>query len=166
MAADFLSRARAFWSARNRRERLFLAIGAGALGVALLYGLAYDPLARAREKLASRLPQTRAEVRLMRVQVAEIERLRGSLPAADRGSLARTVDAGAAAQGLREALVSVDPLGQGRVRVATRAQPAAAWLAWLDELERQGVRVLSCRLSLDDKTREASLEAVLDGGAR
>ena len=72
-----IDRARAFWAGHSDRDRRLMAVAAVVVLFGLGYALIVDPLVRANQKLAASLPKQRAEVRLMRVQLAEIERLRG-----------------------------------------------------------------------------------------
>lgn len=171
MATDKLAGLRGrfdeFWRGRSRRERAMLAAAAIVVALGLLYGLVYAPLDRTRAKLVQRLPQLRAEHRLMTAQVAEIERLRGQgkVQPSGGGSLLRRVEASALAGGLRDQIQGLAPLGEGSVQVITRTGPLDAWIRWLLELRGQGVRVQSCRIALSDQPGQASLEATL-GGAR
>jgi len=50
-----------FWSQRQPRERTALLAGGAVLAVALLYGLVVAPIAKDRARLATALPQLRAD---------------------------------------------------------------------------------------------------------
>jgi type II secretory pathway component PulM len=100
MANELHERIRGYLSGRSPRERAFLLAGGLALVVLLAYGLLYEPQNEARAKLAERLPAERAELRLMRVQAAEIQRLRTRMGDTDKGGLEQRVKASAAALGL------------------------------------------------------------------
>jgi type II secretory pathway component PulM len=164
---EYLARARAFWGARTHRERISLMAAAGTLLLALGYALIFDPLLKANAKLAASLPRQRAELQLMRAQVGEIERLRSKARTASPsgGSLVHTIETAAAAHGAREVIASLVPLAKDRVQVTTRAMPVRAWLAWFADLQRQGVSVVSCRVTADEKPGQVSVEAMLMGGA-
>ena len=168
MMKEYLSRARAFWAARTARERAFLAAGSAVLLIGLGYGLIVDPLIKANARLAASLPKQRAELRLMRAQVTEIERLRSKNPGTARSgsALVHAIESAAAAHGVREAVSNLAALPGDKVRVTTLPMPVSAWLAWFADLERQGVIVVSCRLTTDAKPGLLSVEAMLTGGAR
>lgn len=153
-----------FWRGRSQRERTLLGVAAAVVAFGVLYGLVYAPVERARARLAQRLPQLRAEQRLLTAQVAEIERLRaqGKAGAAAAEPLVRRVEASAMANGLRERVQSLAALGDGGVQVVTGSGPLEGWLRWLQDLRGQGVRVQSCRVSLADEPGQASLDAVLE----
>jgi general secretion pathway protein M len=154
-----------FWQARSARERLTLMLGAGVLLLGLAYALILDPLMNARTKLDKRLPQLRAEVHLMRVQVAEIERLRASAKPAGQGALPGRVGVSATQAGIRDKLQQVVSIADDRVRVVGGPLSMTAWLAWLRDLEAQGIRVAYCRMSGAESGGHA-VEALLQGEAR
>ena len=166
MAAESLSRLRAAWSARSARERTLLAIGAAVVLIGLAYGLVYQPVGRARAALAGRLPALRADLRLMRSQVAQIERLRRLSPqsGAGGGSLTRSVESTAAARGLRDSITTLPPLGGDRLQLVGKPVPAKLWLDWLSDLNRAGIRVQSCHLSLSSAGSLVGIDAILTGG--
>lgn len=162
MAAE---RWQAFWAARAPRERLALGLAGLVVGGALAYAAVYEPLAKSRADLEKRLPKVRAEARLMQAQVAEIERLRKRAPVAGQTSLVARLGATAAARGLRAGLSDIGALGEDRARVAGNLS-LPAWLDWLGELEGQGIRVVSCRLTPGEPGAGVSIEAIFAGAAR
>ncbi len=129
------------------------------------YGAVYEPLRLARTRLAERLPAQRAELRLMRVQVTEIERLRTRLGTA-RGGLEQRVKSSAAAFNLGEAFTQFNALAPDQIQLATRPLPTADWTAWLADLERQGVTVSRCRITPGGQAGLATLEMTVTGGRR
>jgi general secretion pathway protein M len=166
MANEWIERARGYLSGRSARERLILSVGGLILLVLLGYGLLYEPLRQARAKLAERLPAQRAELRLMRVQVTEIERLRTSMGDAGKGGLEQRIKSSAAAFGLGEAFTQFTSLTEGRIQLVTQPLPTGTWIDWLADLERQGVTVARCRISAGEQSGLASLELTLTGGRR
>lgn len=154
-----------FWQARTARERMILALGAGVLLLGLGYALVFDPLIKARGKLEKRLPQLRAEVQLMRVQVAEIERLRASSKPGGQGALLGRVGVAASEAGLRDKLQQVTSIAEDRVRVVGGPLPMSAWLAWFRDLEAQNIRVAYCRMTPDESGGH-TVETLLQGEAR
>jgi type II secretory pathway component PulM len=164
---EYLARVRAYWSARSIREQAFLAAGGIVVALALGYALLVDPMLKANRKLSAGLPQQRAELRLMRAQVSEIERLRASSRAgAKSGSaLVHAVETAAAAHGVRAAVSNMTPLPGDRLRVATGPMGIVGWLAWFADLERQGIAIVAYRAATDAKSGLISIDAVLGGGA-
>lgn len=163
-----LDQARAFWSARSGRERILLAAAATVLLLGLAYALILEPLYQANRKLAATLPPLRADLRLLRVQVAEIERLRGKSGPAARagGSLSHVIESSAAAHGVREALTGLTPIPPDQVRLATGDIALPDWTAWFSEMEQAGVAVQSMRVVAGDRPGMVRVEAVLSGGGR
>jgi type II secretory pathway component PulM len=166
MANEWIERARGYLAGRSVRERQSLTAGGLILLALLGYGLLYEPLRQERAKLAERLPAQRAELRLMRVQVAEIERLRTTLGDAGKGGLEQRIKSSAAAFGLVDAFTRFTPLTEGQIQLATQPLPHGAWIDWLADLERQGVTVTRCHVSASDEAGLASLELTLTGGRR
>ncbi len=166
MFNEWIERLRGQLAGRSVRERQVLAVGGVVLAVLLGYGAVYEPLRQARAKLAERLPAQRAELRLMRIQVAEIERLRTHMGAAAKGSLEQRIKASAAAFNLGEAFTQFTALTPDQVQLATQPLPTGNWVDWLADLERQGVSVARCRIDTGDQVGLASLELTLTGGRR
>jgi general secretion pathway protein M len=166
MVNEWIARLRAQWAARNSREQRVLALGGLALLVLLGYGAVYEPLRQARIKLAERLPAQRAELRLMRAQAAEIERLRTHMGAAGKGSLEQRIKSSAAAFNLGESFTQFTALTPDQFQVATQPLPTGSWTDWLADLERQGVSVARCRISTGDQAGLSSLELTLTGSRR
>jgi general secretion pathway protein M len=166
MLNEWIKRLRGQLAARSERERRVLAVGGVVLALLLAYGAVYEPLRQARAKLLERLPAQRAALRLMQVQVAEIERLRTHMGAAATGTLEQRIKASAAAFGLGEAFTQFTPLTQEQVQIVTQPLPTGSWSAWLEDLERQGVAVVRCRITPDGQNGVASLELTLTGGRR
>ncbi len=166
MGNEWIQRLRAQLAGRSARERRVLAAGAAILLLLVGYGGLYEPAAQARAKLAERLPTQRAELRLMRLQAAEIERLRSHMGAAGKGSLEQRIKSSAAAFNLGEAFTHFTALTPDQIQLATRPLATANWIDWLADLERQGVSVQRCRVTASDQIGLASLELTLTGGRR
>lgn len=164
----YLTRGRDFWNQRSPRERTALAIAIAVVVLGLGYGLLLEPLHKANKKLAASLPQQRAELRLLRVQASEIERLRGqNRSVAKSGSvLVHAIETAAAVHGVREAIAKLAPLTKDRVQVATGPIAVTAWLAWFADLEREGVAIASCRVTMTPKPGVVGIEAILTGGTK
>ncbi|MGO9443596.1 MAG: type II secretion system protein GspM [Thiobacillaceae bacterium] len=165
MASEALDRARSYLAERSTRERVFLLAGGALLTALLGYGLVYEPLDGAREKLAKRLPAERAQLRLMRAQVGEIRHLRMRLGDAARGGLEQRVRSSAAAFGLAGSLAQFVALADNEIQLNTAALPTNAWIGWLADLERHGMMVTRCRIT-SDQTGFAKLELTVTGNQR
>lgn len=166
MANEWSERLRGYLAGRSDRERTTLVVGGLVLLVLLGYGLVYEPLSQARARLAERLPSQRAELRLMRVQATEIERLRTRMGSAGTGSLEQRVKASAAAFGLVGNFTQFTPMAGDQIQLLTQPLPTSTWNDWLIDLERQGVSVVRSRISASDQPGLYSLELTLKGGQR
>ncbi len=166
MVNEWIERIRGQLALRSPRERRVLIVGGLALLVLLGYGGIYEPVRQARMKLAERLPTQRAELRLMRVQAVEIERLRTHVGAAGKGTLEQRIKSSAAAYNLGEAFSRFTALTPEQIQVVTQPLPTGSWIDWLADLERKGVSVVRCRISASDQMGLASLELTLTGGQR
>jgi general secretion pathway protein M len=166
MANEWIGRLRGHWAARAPREQRVLAAGGFLLLILVGYGGVYEPLRQARAKLAERLPALRAELRLMRVQAMEIERLRTHMGAAAKGTLEQRIKSSAAAFNLGEAFTQFTALSQDQIQVVTHPLPTGTWVDWLADLGRQGVTVARCRIDAAEQTGMARLELTLTGGRR
>jgi general secretion pathway protein M len=154
-----------FWQARSDRERLILAVGGSVLLFGVLYGAIYVPIEASRRGLADRLPQLRAEYRLLAAQVEEIERIRSRAVKQPGGavSLQRRIESSAMSKGLGDGITSITSAGNDLIQVMTADRPARIWMEWLLDLQRQGVRVHSARIRFSGKDGQARLEATFAG---
>jgi type II secretory pathway component PulM len=166
MPNEWHDRIRGYLSGRSTRERSFLLAGGLALLVLLGYGLLYEPQDEARSKLIQRLPAERAELRLMRVQAEEIQRLRSRMGDTGKGGLEQRVKSSAAALGLGESFAQFVTSANDQIQISTQPLPTDTWIGWLAELERQGVMVVRCRITASDQSGLARLEMTLTGGQR
>lgn len=163
MANEWVARARGFWAERNARERMILSVGGIVLLVLVLYAWAYQPIEQSRAQLVQRLPRLRAELMLMRVQVAEIERLRAHPGEAATGTLEQRIKSSAAAFGLAEGFTQFTALDKNRIQLTTQPLPPGTWIDWLSDLGRRGVTVARCRITEGKEPGLASLELTLTG---
>jgi len=139
---------RDLWQARAPRERLVIAVLAAFLAVLLYVGFVQSAsLARIQlEKSVSRL---RAEAVLLNRSADEIVRLR-ALPAAIQPApvpdLRALMQLRVDAAGFGGSLRSIEPLDAGQVRVTFGAVPFVDWLAWVEALQAQQVRLDTTRV--------------------
>jgi len=145
---------------------MFLLAGGLILLALFGYGLLYVPQNEARTKLAKRLPAERAELRLMRVQAAEIERLRTRMGNSGKGGLEQRVKSSAATFGLGGSFAQFVALSNDQVQLSTQPLPTNTWTDWLADLERQGVMVVRCQITASEQPGLARLDLSLTGGQR
>ena len=151
----------AFWAERSGRERTVLL---GALSVALaaaLYAFLWEPGLAARKSLSETLPRLRAQLEDMRLQREEIMALRRALGAGPRsGDLGDLLRASAAQSPIAASLERTDALPNGGVLVLAAPVSFAAWLAWVENLQRElGVRLEACRVSALEQPGLVRVEA-------
>ena len=162
MALAAPARLRAFWVARQSRERAFLIVLAGIVGAALLaQGLWASHQARAR--LKKQIPQLHQQVETLQRRAGDLQQLRaqqlGPAPIAGNGLLAAAV-ASANAAALPEAAKQLQQEGPGRLRLRATL-PFDRWLEWLAALQRDGrVRLVSCRIEASDAPGSAKIDAL------
>ena len=164
MANEWLDRIRGYLAGRSARERMALLAGGLILLVFLGYGLLYEPLNQARAGLAKRLPAERAELRLMRVQETEIQRLRTRMGNSDKGGLEQRIKSSAAALGLGSQFTQFVTLSNDQIQLSTQPLPTQTWIDWLSDLERRGVKVVRCHITASEQAGFAKLEMTLTGG--
>jgi general secretion pathway protein M len=166
VANEGIERIRNYLAGRSARERMILLVGGLILLALLGYGLVYEPQSEARSKLAQRLPAERAALRLMRVQAAEIQRLRTRMGDSGKGGLEQRVKASAATFGLGGSFAQFVALSNDQIQLSTQALPTDTWIDWLADLERQGVMVVRCRITASEQAGLAKLELTLAGDQR
>jgi general secretion pathway protein M len=127
-----------FWQARNPRERAILIAGVILLALALLYGLAWLPLTKERQRLALGIPELRLKVTQMHNQSQEVVRLKTGLGEQGRAADVRqAIEDSLRSAGLREKVGSIDRLDNRRVRVTLNAVPFDPLLSWIESLQSQ-----------------------------
>ncbi len=133
---------KAWWQGLAPRERGLLLAGSVLALLMLWFGALYAPLKEARDAWRERAEAADVSLRWMQAAAGELAR-RPQAPAlvADRRSLLARVDEGARSVGLGTALLRVEPLSNGRVRVQLQAAPFDLLVDWLQPLGEQGVRV-------------------------
>lgn len=131
---------RAWWSAREPRERQVLLTG-GVLGAVLLvWALVWHPLQRSRAELRVRVESQRSDLEQMRGDAARVAQLRGQGARAkverQGKSLLALADATARGAQLANELRRVEPVGPKSVRVSFEGAPFDAVADWLEGLAR------------------------------
>jgi general secretion pathway protein M len=151
-----------YWSERAPRERRLLTVGAGFLGVVVLYLLLVDPAASGIRRLERLLPQTRAQAEELESLASEAKSLRSAAPAAAPGSADARSAIGTTleAAGLKSAH-SV-PLANGDVHLSFLDVPFAKWASWLATAERTlGVHTVSVTAKATATPGNADIEVSL-----
>ncbi len=161
MPNEWLARTRGYLAGRSARERMVLYAGGVVLLVLLGYGFLYQPLAAARTKLAKRLPAERAELRLMRVQAGEIQRLRTSADNSGKGGLEQRIKSSAAAFNLGESFTQFVALADNQIQLSTQPIATNTWIDWLADLERHGIIVARCHITASEESGLAKLDLTL-----
>lgn len=134
---------KAWWDGLAARDRGVLKIGAALVALMLVWALAWQPLARARERLRAQSVAQAEALAWMRPAAQQLAAAGGAAgaPMADTRSLLARIDAGARAAGLGGALVSVEPQGANRVRATLSAADFDVLTRWLQQVSGQGVAV-------------------------
>jgi type II secretory pathway component PulM len=148
------------WASRTPRERAVLV----ALGVVLLAALLISLVqaaAQARARLRPSVTALQAQLARLERHAAEIERLRASPPVVVSPSDLRALVQSQIGAGLSQALVRIDAPEPGRVQVVFGAVPFPDWLAWIDGLKAQQVRVETSRIEALSSPGVVSVTATL-----
>ena len=152
------------WRELEARERRLLAGGAAALVLFLLYALIWAPMRAELERLRASVPQNEAKLTLMRTQAQEVAQLRVRAPAAaSGGNLLSTVEQSAINRGLRQTMTRIEPEGANAARVTFEEVNFNSLVSWLDDLQKQGVRVENANLQRRPGAGAVSARLVLRG---
>jgi type II secretory pathway component PulM len=152
---------RSLWKLRTSRERVVVAAVAAVLCVSLLLWL-IQSADRGRSQLRTTVTTLRAHAVRLDHDAAEFERLR-AVPGAtvSHTELRALVQAEAAATGLSRAVVRIDAAGPDQVSVVFGAVAFADWLAWVQSLQSQHVRLETCRIEALSTAGLVSVKATL-----
>lgn len=153
-----------FWHARTTRERRIL--GGGALLLIVLFGYAWLwlPVQRERAQLHQDLPALRVQALQVAADRQAVAALRAQPAAPAGGDLASRVDGLAVAGGLRARIDAIVPLDAQQVRVRFTDVPFDEWVAWLDTVQKAGVRVEHARAEASGEPGMVRAETVLTVG--
>lgn len=131
---------RAWWNAREPRERQVLLIGGVLSAVLLVWALVWYPLQRSRAELRVRVESQRDDLEQMRSDAARVVQLRGQGARAkverQGKSLLALADATARGAQLANELRRVEPVGPKSVRVSFEGVSFDAVADWLEGLAR------------------------------
>jgi len=136
-----MTRLRTLWESRAPRERVVLALLVGVAGI-VLYLWLIGSAQHARRRLNASVTQLRTDAVHVDQDANEIERLRAMRPTAlPQGDLRTLLQAQLGSSGLTGSLVSIQVLDAGQVKIVLGAVPFADWLACVEQLRLQQVRL-------------------------
>jgi general secretion pathway protein M len=157
-----------FWTQASPRERWLIGGGFGLLLVVLLVFYVGQPIVRDRQKLRANLPQLRASAELMRLNAAEVVRLKtlSASAALPNGGIRGAVEESSAAFKLRDSMSQVSVEGDGRISISMTTVSFDNWVRWLGHLQEQyRIRLESCRVDALPQPGMVRVKAVLVGKA-
>jgi general secretion pathway protein M len=131
---------RARWNALGSRERRALAVVGGFVGIVLCYFVVWNPVEGGVAAARVRHAAVQSQLSQVREQAVLVEKLRRGPRIAQTADALAAAEQAAARHGLRERVKRIDPEGARAVRIQIEAAPFAAVIAWLVELQQQGVR--------------------------
>lgn len=129
------------WNTFAPRERALLALGALVVVATLLYVLAWEPLADARDALRVQVQAGESDLAWMRAAAPQVRERTPAAPVAltsTGASLLARADASAREAGLGVSLLRVEPVANGQVRVYFQGAAFDDLLRWLEALAAQG----------------------------
>jgi type II secretory pathway component PulM len=155
-----------FWKACSARERVAVAAVVILVTGTALYLFLWKPGMAARKSLSEILPRLRAQLEDMRWQRDELAALRKKLGASSPpGDIAVVLRASAAQAPFAPAVERIESLSGGKARMQAGPLPFDAWLAWMENLQRElGIRLEACRVNALDQPGTVRLEAIFSGG--
>jgi general secretion pathway protein M len=125
------------------RERAMVSIAAVVVVLALVYAVAWGPLASSVNRLQQSVEEQQALKQWMQQSAAEVNQLRGAAGASDdHRSLLAVVDQTSKQSQLGPAVKRIEPDGQELVRVSLEQASFDDMVTWLGSLQRSyGVSV-------------------------
>jgi general secretion pathway protein M len=140
---------REFWGERSARERALIAGGAAAVVLVALYLFLWQPGLAASRRLSAALPNSRAQVELMRAQQAEIAVLRKSGgDALKGGDLRASLEASLARTPFAKSVQRIEASSAERATVAVVSASFDDWLRWVAAAQREsGARLERCSIA-------------------
>ena len=124
---------KAFWAARDARERAMLSAAAGVVLLGLYYALLIDPALAGREQLNRNLPVLRQQAAQLQALSGEAAALSGKTPAPPVAMSKENIEAALARKGLKAQSVT---LTGGFAKVQFAAVSYSGTLEWLEDMQR------------------------------
>ncbi|PZO06670.1 MAG: general secretion pathway protein GspM [Lysobacteraceae bacterium] len=157
---------RALWQSRSPRERQGW-LGVLALTMAVLYLALAGAALQSREPLRRDVEALRADMTRMNQQAAELAQLRAlPPPAAPTAALRARVQSSLDDATLSSAVASLEAPDPGHAVVVFNAVAFSDWLAWLEGLAAQQVRLESCRIDALPASGKVNITATLANAGR
>ncbi|HET9121962.1 MAG TPA: type II secretion system protein M [Acidiferrobacteraceae bacterium] len=135
------ARYRSWWSAREPREQVLLFWGGWVAGALVLYLFVWTPLALSVQSLQREVPRNAVRLAKMQREAAEVQSLRQRAPKPVGGNLMTVLEQSATSDGLRSAIVRMEPDGRRRARVVLDHADFSGLVKWLADLQTRGIRV-------------------------
>ena len=141
------------------RERAMVSIAAAVVVLALVYAVAWSPLASSVTRLQQSVEEQQALKQWMQQAAAEVNQLRGAAGASDdHRSLLAVVDQTSKQSQLGPAVKRIEPDGQELVRVSLEQASFDDMMSWLGSLQRSfGVSVAD--VSIDRQAASGRVNA-------
>jgi general secretion pathway protein M len=130
----------------SERERRMVTWGGVAAAVLLFLGAIVLPLYAAASRVERRVEQKQQDLEWMRGVAGELQAAGPAGAAGSGRSLIVIVDQSARTAGLSSALTGTQPSGTGGVRVRLEGASFDTVVAWLANLEQQGLRIESATI--------------------
>jgi general secretion pathway protein M len=141
------------------RERAMVSIAAVVVALALVYAVAWGPLASSVARLQQSVEEQQALKQWMQQSAAEVNQLRGVVgTAADHRSLLAVVDQTSKQSQLGPAVKRIEPDGQELVRVTLEQASFDDIMTWLGTLQR-GFGVSVADVSIDRQADSGRVNA-------
>jgi general secretion pathway protein M len=143
------------------RERAMVSIAAVVVALALVYAVAWGPLASSVSRLQQSVEEQQVLKQWMQESAAEVNRLRGVAGASDdHRSLLAVVDQTSKQSQLGPAVKRIEPDGQDLVRVSLEQASFDDMVTWLGNLQRNfGVSIAD--VSIDRQADSGRVNARL-----
>ncbi|MHB1950566.1 MAG: type II secretion system protein M [Acidiferrobacteraceae bacterium] len=147
------------WQALEPRERRIVAVGLSVALILAAYAWIWSPLSTDLARLRRIVPRDRTELATMRREAATVRALRESAPRAAGGNLMTRIGRSATASGVRAAIVRMQPSGRYGARIVFDHVDFNALIAWLADLQLQGIHVR--RAEIDRRAAQGEVSASL-----
>ena len=138
------------WQSRSPRERLVIVLLTMTIA-AFLYLWLVQSAHRAREQLVGSVSRLRAEAVRLEKSAGEIARLRAAQAAPQQNAALQPdfrmlMQAQVESAGLARSLLRVEAVDASQVRVVFGAVPFSEWLAWVENMQSQQIRLDTTRI--------------------
>lgn len=139
-------RIRKLWQSRSPRDRVAIMVLAICVAATLYLWLLHSAY-RSRAQLGSSVSALRAQAISLDADATELERLRSlPAPAAPQTDLRTQMQALAGAAGLARSILRLDAPDANQVQVVFGSVAFADWLAWVNGLQAQQIRLDASRI--------------------